>query len=320
VVSGDILPEGGTLTFTEPHRVAAVNADVFGIIVSDSAAPSIHEWHPAPGETITLRPGDRLSYPPGARLRFESGKRIPGAPASGAAWAQPSPLAPRSTDVVAPLGLAVTLLLGGFALLGPSAPTGQAGAVIALSLVLASVAWTEGWALYAGRLAPELFLGNVRTESLAALPNFVLDETWARRLRYGIAGSLMGLLIASASALAERTSTRIPGGHRRGLLVWTGTLGLAAVGSWWPREPWPVIVLAFGILASSIGPVLAGGTTRTGRARAVACGVGLAVFVLAGVAGRLTGGPWAASLAAYPALAAGPVAWIVLRLARPRVA
>lgn len=318
VVSGGTFPAPGTLAFAEPHTLRAVRPDVFGVIVSDSGTPTVREWRPSSGDTITLRPGDRLVYPAGARLIFEAGKRVPGAPPSGAAWASPAAGPPRRLQFLESLGLAVTFIGGGVPLLGLAAPTTRAGAAAGLSLLLAGLGWAEGWAVYAGLAAPDLFLGSPRAESLVLLPTFAPGGAMGRRLGGLVVVVAIVLLAATAGALRERVAAGrdgLPGA----LALWSAVFAVAVAAGLWARAPWLLLALALGLLASTLGP-LAAGPAAPPPARAVACVAGLAGFALAAVGGRLLGGPLAETLARYPALLGAPAAWGALRLAGPRAA
>jgi hypothetical protein len=322
VASGGFFPTPGSLTFTEPHTVSAPGADVFAIITPDGAAPSVQEWRPSPGDAIMLRPGDRISYAAGARLKFESGRRAPGAPPSGVVWADSAARAPALRQLAAVLGLAITLIAGGLPLLRPWAPRSCGPAAAALALVLASLAWAEGWAVYAGALAPEFFLLDARGGLLVQLPVLVLDAPWGRWLGGVLTASLIALFVATASALRERVAALDRAGSDLGrdAALWAAMFGVAVVASLWPRDPWSVLLVAFGMLASSLGPLALAGDGLTPRAQALAGAAGLGVFALVALGGGVVAGTWAAPLVVYPALFGGPAAWAALSLARSRTA
>src|SRR5439155_338093 len=104
------------------------------------------------------RPGDQLFLEPGARVRFEPGKRVPGAPASGAAWADPPDR--RSPQTAArTLGTALTLTGGALVLMRASVPRAQGGAWTARALLFVVVLAAVAWGVYAARAAPDLALG-----------------------------------------------------------------------------------------------------------------------------------------------------------------
>jgi len=319
VRSGGTFPTAGVLTFSEPHRVQAASPDVFGVIVSDGGTTSVEEWRPRPGAAITLRPGDRLSYPAGARLIFETGRRVPGAPRSGAAWADPAVGASGAGEFVRFLGLALTFVVGSFPLLRPGAPPTRAGAAVGLALALAAAGWAEAWAVYAAWAAPDLFLGTVRAGALVALPSLAVGGPWGRRLTGVLVVAVLGLFVAGAAGLRERIAVFDRGGGHD-LALWSGVLGLALVGSLWPHEPWALLVLAQGLLASTLGPLALMSSAIPVRTQVMASGLGLAAFAVGALGGRASGGAVAATLGAYPALLGAPAAWAALRLARPRPA
>ena len=319
VRSGGTFPTAGVLTFSEPHRVQAASPDVFGVIVSDGGTTSLEEWRPRPGAAITLRPGDRLSYPAGARLIFETGRRVPGAPRSGAAWADPAVGASGAGEFVRFLGLALTFVVGSFPLLRPGAPPTRAGAAVGLALALAAAGWAEAWAVYAAWAAPDLFLGTVRAGALVALPSLAVGGPWGRRLTGVLVVAVLGLFVAGAAGLRERIAVFDRGGGHD-LALWSGVLGLALVGSLWPHEPWALLVLAQGLLASTLGPLALMSSAIPVRTQVMASGLGLAAFAVGALGGRASGGAVAATLGAYPALLGAPAAWAALRLARPRPA
>ncbi len=322
VVSGGTLPTAGSLVFTEPHTLRAVEANVFGVIVYDGGTPSVQEWRPVPGEAIMLRPGDRLVYPAGARVMFESGKRVPGAPSSGEVWADPSARAPRSVLLVHFLGLAVTFVAGVLPLLRPRALPTRGGATASLALLLAGAAWAEGWGVYAGRDAPDLFLGGVRPGALVQLPALAIGGAWGRRVGGALVVAVIALFAATASGLRERIAALDRGGGEPGrdVALWAGAVGVAVVASLWPRDPWTLLMIAFGVLASTLGPLALAPAGTPARAQAVACGIGLAALAATAVGGRFIGVASAGALAEYPALVGAPAAWAALRLARPRPA
>src|SRR5207247_11139379 len=111
---------------------------------------------------------------------FEGGKRVPGAPSSGVAWADPTARAAAPVELIRFLGIAVTFLAGSFPLLRLSAPSTRAGAATALGLLLAGVGWAQGWAVYAGWAGPDLFLGSVQGGSLIQVPSRAIGSLWGR--------------------------------------------------------------------------------------------------------------------------------------------
>ncbi len=322
VTSGGTFPTAGTLIFTEPYTLRAADHSVFSVIVSDGRTPTVQEWRPEPGATMTLRPGDRLAYRAGARLILESGKRVPGGPLSGATWADPtSRLSPLALAIQL-LGLALTFVAGGLPLLRIGAPTTRAEAALGLALLLAGVGWTLGWAIYAARSAPELFLGALRAGSLVQLPALAIGGPSASRLGGVVLAALIGLFAATASGLRERIAAldRSGGELGRDIPLWAGVFGVAVVASLWPRDPWSLLVVALGIVASTLAPLAGAPAGTPPRAQAVAGATGLAVFALVGLGGHEVAGAIAEGLTAHPALLAAPAAWVALRLVRARAA
>src|SRR5439155_53791 len=139
------------------------------------------EWQLRPGETLSLRAGDRLVLDAGARLRFEAGKRIPGAPASGVAWADP-PERGGLASVLEALGTLVTLVGGALALVG-SRPTLGARAVYAgsgLLLVLVLSALCLG--VFGAYAAPGLSIGVPALAATFDLPAAIVPGPMGRAL------------------------------------------------------------------------------------------------------------------------------------------
>jgi hypothetical protein len=320
VVSGGTFSRPGSLRFSEPHTVRAVGPAVFTVIIADAGASSVQEWRPEPGETITLRPGDQLSFPAGARLRFERGKRVPGAPDSGVIWADPATHVPRPTRLLEILGLAVTLVGGSVPLLRLGPPPTRAGALAGLGVLLPAAAWAEGWAVYGSRAAPDLFLDGVRTGALARLPALAVGGAPGRRLAWLVAVALTFLLVATAAGLRERIAALDPDGGElaRDPTLWTAVFGVAVFASLWPHDSWALLLLAFGVLAATLGAAALAAPAAPAATRVIASVLGLIVFAAVGLGSRAVPGALAESLATYPALVAAPVTWSALRLAAPR--
>src|SRR6266850_1895636 len=107
VTGGRTLVAPLALDFTELHRVTALSLAIYGVYEPGR----FREWQLREGESLTLRAGDRLVLDAGARLRFEPGKRVPGAAASGVAWADP-PERSATLAVADTIGVALTLGAG----------------------------------------------------------------------------------------------------------------------------------------------------------------------------------------------------------------
>ncbi len=231
-----VVRGGAPLVFDEVHRLTAPAGGILRARTLDGGRLAAIEWTLAPGQTVTLRAGDEVSRASTLRLRFEADKRVPGAPASGMAWADGGPR--RWLERV---GLAVTLLVGAAALL-------RAGLTVRLSrdrvglaaggLLLAFV-WAQAWAVYALIQAPDLFLGGMTLERLLELPPHALfAEPWRRTLQILLLAAGLAAFLASSLALRERLGALDATGggeigHDPGL--WAGLFGGAAVASLWPR-------------------------------------------------------------------------------------
>jgi hypothetical protein len=309
------------LVFDEEHRVTAPAGGLLRTRYLDAGRVTETEWTLSPGQSVTLRSGDQLRRPAPLPLRFEAGKRVPGAPASGMAWA--STLAP---DWWRRAGLASTLLLGGAALLRGGTATalsrrevlGLGGALIAVFL------WAQGWAVYAGLGAPDLFLGGVTAERLTDLGALAHGpESWGRILEAVLLAAGVASFLASSVALRERLGAMDRGGggeigHDLGL--WAGVLGVAGLAGGWPIDPWWLVLLALGIAAAALGPATLLPTANV-RAATAAGVVGLALFAALAAVAHVRGAPAgvAGAALAHPALVAAPagaaVLWI---LRRPR--
>ena len=107
-------------------------------------------------------------------------------------------------------------------------------------------------------------------------------------------------------------------GHDLGL--WSAIIGAAAVASFWPTEPWALVLTALGLAASTLAPaVLLPPPAVRARWGTWAGFVGLAVFAALALLGQWTSGGlsgWAGLPLVYPAVVAAPAAALVLLLAR----
>jgi hypothetical protein len=315
----------GALLFEEEHRITAAGPAQIRVRARDGVRVTESDWELQAGQSVTLRPGDELAWPPGARLRFETGKAVPGAPPSGIAWAD----GPRG-DSSRRWGLLFTLTGGALVLLG----FGGAGGVRRHEMaavgggLFAVLAWGIGWAVYSALGSPDLFLGGVAVERLVRPPSLTLTTgTLAADARRGVLllVPVAGLtsFFASSVALRERIGgLDVTGGGEIGhdLGLWSGIIGAAALASFWPTEPWALVLIALGLASSTLAPtvLLPPPAART-RWGTWAGFVGLAVFGALALAGQWAGGGptgWAGLPLAYPAVAAAPAAALVLRLAQ----
>jgi len=310
VTEGRTLARPIALDFTEGHRVTALSAATYRVVEPGR----FREWQLRPGETLSLRAGDRLVLDAGARLRFEAGKRIPGAPASGVAWADP-PERGGLAAVLEALGTLVTLVGGALALVG-SRPTLGARAVYAgsgLLLVLVLSALCLG--VFGAYAAPGLSIGVPALAATFDLPAAIVPGPMGQALGALGAGVLV-LFAATALALREvlgravrrpKDESDAPG-PRAELTrpIMRVCLVAACVASLWGGEASRALLTGLGLAASAtLGARLADDEPAT---RLVGSVVGVIVF-----AGFALLGPrlptWASVIGTYPALAATPLAW-----------
>ncbi len=316
-----VVPRRGTdtLLFEEEHRITPLAAGPLRILVGDGGRVRVQEWTLAANQSVTVRPGDRLVLEPGRSLRFEANKRIPGAPASGVDWANPPHPSP-GMGLLSMLGSGLTLLGGAAALLtfGHPAPTSRAAVAMAGAGYLLALAWAEGWATYTASLAPELFLGGVAPEKLPEFPALALRvSSWGPLLsRLVLLGGFLSLL-ASASALRALLARAGRGGGD--VRLWGAMVGGAGLGSFWLLDPWSVLLIAFGVGASTLAPLAWVGVPpeRPGTV-SVAVGTGGCLFLALAVSGQIltVSEVWVQIILNYPALVASPVATLLLWLAR----
>ena len=309
------------LHFQEEHRLTAVGETALRLGTRDGRQTTERAISLAAGQSLTVRPGDRLEATPGARLRFETGRRVPGAPDTGVAWA-----AGARAGFFQRLGLAVTVLGGGIALLGPplvGRPSRRALAVVGVALV--GVLWlAQGWAVYTALRAPEVFLGGISPERLLEVPALVLaSRTSAWRAQTMLVIAVAAGFLASTVALRARLSAAdTTGGGEIGsdLGLWSMVFGVAALASLWAVDPWRLALAALGAAAAVLVPaaLLPGAASRPVAATAAGL-AGLTVFALLLLAGRLAGeGSWLDPMYEQPALAAVPAGIVVLWLAARR--
>jgi hypothetical protein len=305
VVDGERFPRPARLTFTEGQRVTALTAGMYRVVERDVTPPTVRQWRLDAGEALTLRPGDELSIEAGARLRFDAGRRVPGAPASGIAWAD----APARGPAMLPgaLGALVTLVGGALALVPATRQWGLPAAGAPLVL-MAAVATAVGWGVYAAAAAPDLALGGSLLAPLLRLPPRALGARTGDAVAALALGAVGVLLVTAAMALRRRLAGTA--GPRRA--VWAAVVGLAATLAAWSPDPWRLLVLGLGLAAAVWTPSL----LASHRAAALAgSGVGAVVFV--GLSGLPLLAPgveaWLDTLVRYPALVAMPLGWATAR-------
>jgi hypothetical protein len=303
------------IVFEEEHRLTAAGPGVVRARTRDGAVVSEREWQLEAGQAVTLRAGDQLRATPGLRVRFEADKRVPGAPASGVAWAG------EHWDMANGLGFAVTMLGAAMALLPSDVlerPPRWRVTLAGLGLTIPFL-WAQGWAVYGALRAPDLFLGGVTLDRLVELPSLALGgSAWGWRLQAMLlVAGLAGFLVSSV-ALRERLSRLDPTG--RGdigddLGLWLGVFAVTAMASLWPLDPWSLVRLALGAAASALAPaMLFPPPPHRAGAATVAGAVGLALFLglsalsqLRGAAPGLVG-----VVLTYPAVVAMPAGLCVL--------
>ncbi|PYM58920.1 MAG: hypothetical protein DMD79_18500 [Candidatus Rokuibacteriota bacterium] len=317
------------LRFTEEHRVMVLGPSGSRLELWEGGARADL---PA-GTELAMRAGDRLAVADGTRLRFQANRRIPGAPANGPDWV--SPPGP-SVGPGALAGLGVTLAAGALGLPAASAALGRGtsgirAARIGAGLVVAGAGGILLWTLYAAWLTPEIYTGGVAGFETYELPAHVraLGEAGGSLRLLALGGLAAGGLAASLAALGGTARALPAAGSSRAPLA-AATLVAGALAVLTPAGPWPVLVAAFALGASTLAPaaILVGWSERaTARSLAAGATVGLTLFgVLSLVAlwGRIgpihTPAPLLGALLAWPALVALPANLLVAWLGTARVA
>ena len=312
VTEGRTLAGPATLDFAEAHRVTALSPATYRVLEPGR----FREWQLRAGETLALRAGDRLVLDAGTRLRFEAGKRIPGAPASGVAWADP-PERGGLLTVAETLGVMVTLVGGALAFVGSrptlGARTVYAGSGLLLVLVLAALCL----GVFGAYATPGLAIGVPALAAVFDLPAAVVPGPRGRAL--GALGAIVLLVLFAATALALRDvlgrALREPeragsdATSSRAELAWPIMrvfLVGACAASLWGGEASRALLTGLGLAASAtLAPRLADDGPGT---RLVGSLVGVIAFAGLSMLGpRLPA--WAGVVGTYPALAAVPLAW-----------
>jgi hypothetical protein len=301
VQDGERFARPARLTFAEGQRVTALTAGVYRVVEHDAALPTVREWRLTSGETLTLRSGDELSVGAGARLRFEAGRRVPGAPASGVAWADAPARGPGMLP--AALGALVTLVGGALALVPAVARRGTP-ALAGPLLLLAGVTAATGWGVYTAAAAPDLALSGSLLAPVLRLPPLALGSRAGGPLGALAAGSMVLLLVCATVALRQRLAATV----RPRPALWAAAVAAAAALTAWPLEPWRLVTLGLGLAAAVWTPaLLAPGWTAalTGSL------VGAIAFVTLASLPAMTSvsAAWLEALVRYPALLALPLGW-----------
>ncbi|HEV8583488.1 MAG TPA: hypothetical protein VGT02_00805 [Methylomirabilota bacterium] len=311
VRDGERLVRGATLAFDEGHRVVAVTRGTLRVVEADGARRVVRDWRLAAGDAVSLRPADTLVAEAGSRLRFEPGKRVPGAAASGSAWADAATRAPLAQVV----GLAVTLLLGAVALV----PAGGRRAAAAPAIVLVFALGTAAWGVYAAVVAPESGLAGSPAEALLAPARSATPggELSPGALTIVVVVGLLALFVAAAGALRDRVAET---GGRRWPEAWmTAVIAAGLAGLVDVVDPWTPLAAGLGVAAAALAaPRLAGADGAwIGPWPAAAVGglVGVAVFAAVAALGAGLPAPLAV-LRDLPALAAAPAAWVIVKVLR----
>ena len=316
VTEGRAVGERLTLTFDEPHRVVAPAPATWRVVESDTARVSIREWRLAAGDALTLRPGDQLALDAGTRVRFEAGRRVPGAPISGAAWADGG-RGPMLVTLATSIGLAITLVGGGWALVPAAAlPVSRVAAIIAPIGLSAFVVGAALWGLYGIAVVPELALTPRALAPLLEVVARIMASPWREAmitlLVVGVVGLLVGAMLAWRMRFAEQVHEI--GVTARGLSavrVAVSAVAIAAALAMGNGDPWRLFTWGLGIVAITVAaPRLAAVGARGELFGALAGVIAFAAAVFFG--GRF---------AEHPALVAAPLAWAVARITSlPRLA
>jgi hypothetical protein len=295
-----------TLAFDEPQRVTAITNAVWRVTERDGQRAITRERRVAVGDTVVFRPGDQLAVEPGARVRFEAGKRVPGAVASGVAWADPAERRGLASALLGG-GLAVGLLGAAIALVPPVRDVRPGPAFAAtLPLLFGTTAVVSG--VYAMYVAPDIAVGAAPATVLHGLPRAVLSAAAAAPLVAASGVAVLALHAASAASLLARVRAALPGATEASAVpvVWVAIVAAAAgaVVSGVGAATW--LTLGVGLLTSSwTAPVLAGAGPRATTAGAA---VGAAVFALGLALGKLHG---IEILRDQAVILAAPAAWAI---------
>jgi hypothetical protein len=310
-----VAPNGTGLVFDEEHRVTAASAGALRVRSQDGARTAHRDWEVAPGQSVTLRPGDRLEAASGVRVRFEAGRRVPGAPPSGAAWARAG-----TPDLVARLGLGLTLLGGAVALLRPRRRPPRSAALLTGAALLAVLLWAEAWALYGAFAVPELLLAANGLARVLDVPGLALGdgpgEPYLALLVMAALASLLASTVGLRAAVARLGDA--PRQILRDAALWAAVFAVSGALSLWPADPWALTLLALGLAASVVAPILlVAPRPGSGRGPLGAGLIGLALFAAVTLFGRFGDAPpQIGPLLAYPALIALPAAIVLGRLGR----
>jgi hypothetical protein len=306
VQEGERFARASRLTFVEGQRVTALSAGVYRVVERDATPPTVRDWRLASGETLTLRPGDELTVAAGARLRFEAGRRVPGAPVSGAAWADARARGPWMLP--AALGATVTLVGGALALVPAATRRGAVGPL----WLLAGVSVATAWGVYAAAAAPDLALGGSLPAPWLRLPPLMLGAPSGGTLALVAAAGLVLLFLSATVTLRQR----LVAVARPPRAAWVAAVALGAALTASPLDPWRLVTLGLGLAAASWTPALLA-SGHAGRLAGSVAG-GTAFLVVAALPWLAAApAPWLENLARYPALIALPLGWAAAAAASP---
>jgi hypothetical protein len=316
------------LVFEEAHRLTAAADTTLRVRIREGRHTADREVPLVAGQSVVLRSGDRLEATAGALVKFEAGRRVPGAPPSGMAWLAGAPL--DGSRALAGLGLAVTLLGGGIALIGPplTEPPSRSAAALTGGALVGAFWILQGWAVYTALGAPEIFMGGVTPERLVEVPALIMgNRLTAVRLQVLLVIAVGAGFLASTVALRARLSAvDATGGGEIGndLGLWSMVFGGAALASLWDVDPWALVVTALGAASAVLLPAALLPLPAARPGVATAAGVaGLTVYGLLLLIGRLGGVARPAeslfgALCEHPAVLAAPAGVLVLWLAGRR--
>jgi hypothetical protein len=313
------------MSVTEEHRMRLAGR---GPVVLERGDGTSSRRDVRSDTEVILHAGDRLGVPNGFRVRFEPARAVPGAPPSGAAWLDP---AGARGDWRSLAGLGLTLLVGAIGLApahvvlaaGPAA--GPGAARLGAAFVVLGGLGVALWTLYAVWLTPEIYTGGAVAFEVYQLPGRLrtLGEAAGFLESLVVLAFAGGGVAASWAALAALAATadRL-GGRMAAALVLAVAAALVLVA---PVRSWSLLLAAFGLAASGLGPAAVLVCWREGlSARAVALGAGVGGFLfvtlwaLSGVPARGAGAAsWLAWLAAWPAVLAVPANIVAAWLASP---
>jgi hypothetical protein len=310
-----VAPDGAGLVFDEEHRVSAASAGILRIRSQDGPHVSDREWEMGPGQSVTLRAGDRLEAGTDVRVRFQAGRRVPGAPVSGAAWARVG-----APVLVAHVGLGMTLVGGAVAVLRPRRRPRRSAALLGGAALLGVLLWAETWAVYGALTVPELLLGGPGLARVLDLPELAFGEGPGEPYLALLVMGALGSFLASTVGLRAAV-TRLGDGRRqlgRDASLWKAVFAVTGALALWPAEPWRITLLALGLAASVVTPMLLVPPRPGSTHGPLAAGLlGLALFIALILLGRFGDVPAGAGpLMAYPALTALPSAVLLGRLRR----